>query len=197
MFANIVNFAMIDLIQTIRGSRMKKGFTLIELLIVVLSIGVLSSIALPQYQKAVTRAKNREALLGIRAIGQGIEMYNLANGALPDEKEEDLSILGIENPSSENWHYQFFCVAQKKCFIFAYSGGDEAVEGEMDYEIEGRTNEQGHLSPVFYVSEIETLEVKDLGDGKSFVRVESRDAGEKMCKKAGGRMDAQEGCIIE
>lgn len=176
---------------------MKKGFTLIELLIVVLIIGVLSSIALPQYQKAVTRAKNREALLGIRAIGQGIEMYNLANGALPTEKEEDFSILGIENPNSENWKYQFFCVEKKICFIYAFSAEEEAKEGEIFYEIEGRTNEQGHLAPFFYVVEQEIIEVKDLGNDETFMSIESRDAGEKMCKKAGGRMDAQEGCIIE
>ena len=176
---------------------MKKGFTLIEVLVVVLIVGILAALALPQYQKAVTRAKNREALLGIRAIGQGIEMYNLANGALPTEKEEDFSILGIENPSSENWYYQFFCVAQKKCFVYAFSAEEEAKEGEIFYEIEGRTNEQGHLAPVFYVVEQEIIEVKDLGNDESFIRLETRDAGEKMCKKAGGRMDAQEGCIIE
>lgn len=47
---------------------MKQGFTLIELLVVVLIIGILSSVALPQYTKAVERSRSAEALTNGRTL---------------------------------------------------------------------------------------------------------------------------------
>ena len=52
-----------------------QGFTLIEVLVVVLIIGILTSIALPQYQKAVQKSKNANLKKQIMEITQAQEVY--------------------------------------------------------------------------------------------------------------------------
>ena len=67
------------------------GFTLIELLVVVLIIGILSAVALPQYQKAVEKSRAAEALTNLRAIVNAVQLSKMANG-VPAEKLEDLDV---------------------------------------------------------------------------------------------------------
>lgn len=48
--------------------RNKKGFTLVEILTVVLIVGILSALALPQYRRVVERARATEAISGLKTL---------------------------------------------------------------------------------------------------------------------------------
>ena len=78
--------------QKLFSGKKNAGFTLIELLVVVLIVGILSAVALPQYQAAVEKARVARMLPLFKNIQLAREAYKLANGT----NTTDLDLLDIE-----------------------------------------------------------------------------------------------------
>ena len=64
------------------------GFTLIELLVVVLIIGILASVALPQYNQAVLKSRTVQLRILADALRDAQLVYQLENGTYATKFEE-------------------------------------------------------------------------------------------------------------
>ena len=100
-----------------------KGFTLIEVLVVVLIIGILASIALPQYRKAVEKAKWAEAETVLRHLKTVQDVCFLETGKTgtwdDDCKKENLFDLA-DMPNLQKvsaYGASFYCDNKNFCYV--------------------------------------------------------------------------------
>ena len=102
--------------------KMKKGFTLIELLVVVLIIGILASIAIPQYFKVVEKARVAEAMSLIAAVKSAEERYLARGGTYTNDFTQlDITYPGMSANSISTKFYSATVVngtcASGPCFM--------------------------------------------------------------------------------
>jgi prepilin-type N-terminal cleavage/methylation domain-containing protein len=87
----------------------KKAFTLIELLIVIIVIGILAGLGLPQYLKTKERALDDEATVNLKIIQAAEKIYHMetgvyqacANNACLNNNLK----LSLPQGSARNWRY--------------------------------------------------------------------------------------------
>ncbi len=98
-----------------KNQNTRRGFTLIELLVVVLIIGILAAVAVPQYQKAVAKAKITRIIPFMATIYRAQKIYKLNHG----NYATDPALLDIDFPPatyiSSDKHY---FILDWECYIF-------------------------------------------------------------------------------
>lgn len=93
----------------------KSGFTLLEIIIVIIIVGVLSSLALPRFFKTVEFSKSSEALNNLGVVRQAIERCYLSKSGT--YVGCDMTNIDVEDPGA----------APGSLFSYAVSG--QAVTG--------------------------------------------------------------------
>jgi len=97
-----------------------KGFTLLELLVVVIIIGILAAIALPQYRKAVGKAELTQVISATKAIQNAQERFYLANGSYTTSLNKlDVSLPNNNTVCDINENYST-CYNKNYLFVHYY-----------------------------------------------------------------------------
>jgi len=80
-----------------RSITVRKGFTLVEILIVVIILGILAAIVIPQFTNASSDARQSSMTSQLQTLRSSIELYKLQHG--------DLYPTGATGAATEAWDW--------------------------------------------------------------------------------------------
>ena len=108
------------------NTKKKKGFTLLEILVVTLILGILASIALPKYQRAVLKSRTGQIMPLVRSLGNAQEEFYIANNVYSDSFENLSVTIPATERSRTNEKYKQY--KDWEIVMYCPSGPCESVE---------------------------------------------------------------------
>jgi general secretion pathway protein G len=116
----------------------QQGFSLIEIMVVVVIMGILAALIVPNIMDRPNQAREVKAKQDILSIENALELYRLDNGFYPSS-EQGLQSL-VKQPDSEptpsNWR-QYLKSLPKDPWSHPYHYDNPGQHGEIDIYTEG------------------------------------------------------------
>jgi prepilin-type N-terminal cleavage/methylation domain-containing protein len=131
-----------------------KAFTLIEMLVVVLIIGILAAIALPQYRKVIAKSRMTEALTNVRTLAAALERYYLINTSYTTNFENLDITMGEMIPTTNSYENSVIFHRSGNYLYWLSSYGSAGIsypaQGKLEFFIEyinphSTNNHRNHL----------------------------------------------------
>ncbi len=139
---------------------MRKGFTLLELMVVIIILGLLASLVLPNLMGQAATAKKGTVCTQMNVLANALKNYKLMMGSFPST-EEGLQAL-VQNPDPDTYTN--------------YPDGSFLDEGRLPKDAWGH--------PFFYTNDDGMIDIISLGaDAKEGGEGENSDLTYQNCKK--------------
>ena len=151
----------------------KLGFTLLELLVVVLIIGILAGIALPQYRLVTYKAKYSQMVNMVRALGNAQEEYYLIH----DTYTDDLNTLSVSLPEG------LTVGAEGRYFI-----GDCGIRLDPSKAFASGILFKGDESLAAYTFYYKNINMNSKGQTRCITYAANKELGKKICESLGGEL---------
>ena len=134
--------------------RPARGFTLIEIMVVVVILGILAAVVVPNIMGAPDDARITKAKQDIRALEASLQMYRLDNFAYPSTQQglEALVSKPGGDPPPRNWRSGgYMSKLPKDPWGYEYQYLQPGAKGEYDlfsYGSDGRPGGEGAAADV-------------------------------------------------
>lgn len=172
-----------------------KGFTLVEMLVVVLILGILVSVSVPQYQKAVQRVKYEKIRSVAEAVLRAEKVYYLSNGqytafledldiSLPDYISERILFKDEEKTSSDESDDKSYAAYRKRPDykqLLIVDNDEEAFRiVSADYTLPANY--------WIWVAKAEGYTIQTCNFPPSYIDAQAAAAGAQFCKLVGAKV---------
>jgi len=165
-----------------------RAFTLVELLVVVLIIGILAAIAVPQYQIAVEKSRAGQVMSLVRSLANAQEAFFLSNLRYAYTFEElDLTL----PPTSKECVY----AASTGHVCHSLDNGWEIVMygsgNENTFSVQGRYKDLIQITNYLYngrnLSSTDVNFIRNNAGELTCEAVGNKDEGRRLCEALGGK----------